>query len=226
MRGIKQNLYHEIYHGGMGIIMEQENHTSVEQDDDKKSSGKYVFECQKSGQCCQDRDSVVVGLSDLERWNKDLTLPSLYPYLVIELVNDSFIQISLKKNPGDAGEVQKGCPLYDEENKICNIYFSMPHFCNSFPLGYDGHNYYIKDRSCPGLGKGNMTEESLKKARETAREDFEAQVTTSMLLPVIHGLTMGFILDQSKKRLDELSPEQKKKLDELLGKGEEKEQTD
>ena len=182
----------------------------------KKGAGKYIFECQKCGRCCEEKDFVAVTLSDFERWNMDLTLPSLYPYLGLELVDESFVRLSLRKNRFEEGEKNKGCPLYDGQNKICNIYFSMPLFCGSYPLGYDGHNFYIKDRSCPGIDKGTMTPDLLKKARDEAKQDLLAQVNTSMLLPVIQGLVMGFILEQSKKRFDKLSPEQRKQLDEIL----------
>ena len=57
----------------------------------------------------------------------------------------------------------------------------------------------------------------------SAKDDFEARVSSQLLLPIIHGLTMAFILDQSKKRIDELTPEQKDKLNKILGKQENKE---
>jgi Fe-S-cluster containining protein len=192
-------------------------------EDTKKESGKYVFQCQKCGQCCERVDSVVVSLADLKRWGGDLTLPSLFPYLTIELKNDNFIQISLKKPESAEGEPQNGCPLYDENNKICNIHFSMPLYCGSYPLGFDGKNYFLKDKECQGLGKGQMTQEDLKSTRDSAKDDFEARVSSQLLLPVIHGLTMAFILDQSKKRIDELTPEQKDQLNKILGKEENKE---
>lgn len=192
-------------------------------EDPKKESGKYVFQCQKCGKCCESVESLVVSFADLKRWSSDLTLPSLFPYLTIELKKDNFIQISLKKPESLEGEPQNGCPLYDENNKICNIHFSMPLYCSSYPLGFDGKNYFLKDKECQGLGKGQITQEELKSARDSAKEDFEARVSSSLLLPVIHGLTMAFILDQSKKRINELTPEQKDKLNEILGKHENKE---
>lgn len=196
---------------------------TIKDEEQKKDTGRYVFQCQKCAKCCERVDSVVVSLADLKRWSNDLTLPSLFPYLTIELKNDNFIQISLKKPESPGGEPQNGCPLYDENNKICNIHFSMPLYCSSYPLGFDGKNYFLKDKECQGLGKGEMTQEDLKSARDTAKEDFEARVNSSLLLPVIHGLIMAFILNQSKKRIDELTPEQKDKLNEILGKQEKNE---
>jgi Fe-S-cluster containining protein len=195
----------------------------IKGEEQKKEGGRYVFQCQKCGICCESTDSVVVSLADLKRWSNDLTLPSLFPYLIMEIKNDNYIQISLKKPDSPEGIPQNGCPLYDENNKICNIHFSMPLYCSSYPLGFDGKSYFLKDKDCQGLGKGQMTQEELGSARNFAKEDFESRVGTSLLLPIIHGLTMAFILNQSKKRIDELTTEQKDKLNEILGKPENKE---
>ncbi|UCE74141.1 MAG: hypothetical protein JSV56_00170, partial [Methanomassiliicoccales archaeon] len=92
--------------------------------------------------------------------------------------------------------------------------------CKSFPLGYDGDKYFLKDKSCPGIGCGKMSEETLKKARCDAKEDFEARVSTAMLLPVINGLALKFLMEQSKKQIERLSENQKEKLKEIMGEGE------
>jgi Fe-S-cluster containining protein len=206
-------------------LSENENTDDTEKEskiNNEKSQSKYVFECQKCGECCESRESIVVSLEDLKRWNKDMTLPSLFPFLTLELLDNDSLQLSLKKPDPEDGKPQNGCPLYDETNKICNIYFSMPLFCSSYPLGYDGKHFFIKDGSCPGLGKGKMTPESLKSAREVAISDFEARVSTTMLLPLIQGLSLKFALDQSRKEMEKLTPEQKEKLSEVFGKGFEK----
>jgi Fe-S-cluster containining protein len=209
----------EIVEGSIKMENETEkNKDNENSDEQKKESGKYVFECQKCGQCCESTESVSVSLADLNKWSMDMTLPSLYQFLTIELKGENYIQISLKQPESPDLSPKIGCPLYDKTNKICNIYFSMPLFCNSYPLGYDGNNFYLKDKTCKGLNKGQMTQKKLKEARKAAKEDFEARVFTSSLLPLIHGLTMGFILEQSKKQMDELTDDQKNKLNEILGK--------
>ena len=198
--------------------MSAENNTENEPEKEKISPGKYVFECQRCGQCCEKSDSVVVSMADLERWSKDVTLPSLYQFLTMEIKDEDYIQVSLKKPESQEGKAESGCPLYDRENKLCNIYFSIPLYCKSFPLGYDGNKYFIKDKSCPGIGKGTMSEKTLGEAREAAKQDFEARVSTALLLPLIQGLAMKFIMEQSKKQIDSLTDEQKEKLREILGK--------
>jgi hypothetical protein len=88
-------------------------------------------------------------------------------------------------------------------------------------LGYDGDKYFLKDASCPGIGNGVMSEKYLAEARGSAKDDFEARVSTALLLPVIHGLTFKFIMEQSKKHIENLTEDQKEKLRDVLGKGEE-----
>ena len=184
----------------------------------KNGHGKYVFECQRCGRCCEKKTSVVVNIADLKKWSSDVTMPSLFPYLAIENINDEYTQISLKKPASDEGKTEPGCPVYDAENKLCNIYYSMPLYCKSFPLGYDNERYFLKDSTCPGVGKGSMDAETLKDARNTAKEDFEARVSTTLLLPVLHTLVFRFILGESKKQIDTLSEEQKEKLKGIFGK--------
>lgn len=214
---IKEEKEVEKTEGELEISETKENVKKKEKGKTSKDQGKYVFECQKCGQCCEKKDSVVVSMADLERWNKDMTLPSLFPFLTIEVKNDDFVQISLKKLDSKEGKTEKGCPLYDEENKICNIYFSMPLYCKSFPLGYDGERFFLKDKNCPGIGKGKMSEQALKEARETAKEDFEARVSTTLLLPVINSLAVKFLMEQSKKQIENLTDEQKDKLRDIFG---------
>jgi Fe-S-cluster containining protein len=186
----------------------------------EKSPGKYVFECQKCGECCEKKDSVIVSMADLQRWSEDVTLPSLFQYLTLEVKDGDYVQISLMNAESEEGESESGCVMYDKENKICNIYFSMPLYCKSFPLGYDGDKYFLKDASCPGIGKGVMSEKSLGEARKIAKDDFEARVSTALLLPVIHGLTFKFIMEQSKKHIENLTENQKEKLRGVLGEDE------
>jgi Fe-S-cluster containining protein len=198
-----------------------ETQNKDDEENSKKGKGRYVFECQRCGECCEKKESVIVSISDLERWNKDMTLPSLYPFLTMQL-KDDYVEVCLKKPEGEKDT--SGCPLYDPENKLCNIYYSMPLYCKSFPLGYDGKSYFLKDKGCPGIGKGKMTDDRLIEARSSAKDDFEARVSTAMLLPVIQGLAVKFLLEQSKKQMESLTDEQKEKLREVFG--EEDEGTD
>jgi Fe-S-cluster containining protein len=108
------------------------------------------------------------------------------------------------------------CPMYDATNKLCNIYHSLPLECKAFPLGYNGKNYYIKDKSVPGLGNGIMTKDRLIDDRNAAKTDFDARIDSQMMVSVLYSLFMQNILEQQKKVMDEMPEDKRKQLDELL----------
>jgi Fe-S-cluster containining protein len=119
----------------------------------------------------------------------------------------------------DANEDGIGtCPFYDDENKMCNIYFTMPVFCKTFPLSFDGKKYYKSDPSCPGIGKGEMTKEKLAEMRETAIRDFTERSETNIGMVPLQGLFIRYFMEQSQEQVDRLSKEDKQKLDELVKK--------
>ncbi|NHJ02419.1 MAG: YkgJ family cysteine cluster protein [Candidatus Heimdallarchaeota archaeon] len=191
----------------------QESTTSEEKGEQKK---KYVFNCTKCGQCCEKREIVPVTLSDIRNWTHSGIINSVFPYLKFR---------TIQRKEGDKPQEllalglvgqEKGCPMYDNENKLCNIYHSMPHECKAFPLGYNGQNYYIKDKSVPGLGNGTMTKEKLIQDRDWARMDWEARLENQMTLPLLYSLFMQNLLEQQQKAMEEMPEEKRKQLDELL----------
>ncbi len=66
-----------------------------------------------------------------------------------------------------------------------------------------------------------MSNETLTEARDSAKKDFNARVSTALVLPAMHGLVMGFLLEQSKKQVDKLTEDQKEQLKAILGQKEE-----
>ncbi len=119
----------------------------------------------------------------------------------------------------DEDENGKGtCPFYDEENKICNIYFTLPLFCKTFPLYFNGEKYYVSDPTCPGIGKGEMTKEKLQEMRNTSVQDFNERADTTIALIPLQGLFIRHFMKQSQDQIDKMSAEDKDKLDDLLKK--------
>jgi hypothetical protein len=106
--------------------------------------------------------------------------------------------------------------MYDPENKLCNIYHSMPLHCRSFPLGWNGSNFFIKDRECQGIGRGEMTTERLKGHREAARQELEARRECGILMPSLQGIFTRFFVEASTRTLEAMSDEDRRKLEELL----------
>lgn len=195
-----------------------------QQTEKSKKRPKFKFECIKCGQCCQNRGPIPVTYEDLARWTQQGGFMSIIlPHLKLqsfseedELSKIAMIPVIKMK---DADENGRGtCPFYDEENQVCNIYFTLPIFCKTFPLSYNGEKFYVSDNSCPGLGQGSMTKEKLKKMRENAIQDYNQRTATTLAMIPIQGLFIKHFMEETQKTADRLSEEDQEKLDELIKK--------
>ncbi|MHA1974190.1 MAG: YkgJ family cysteine cluster protein [Candidatus Hodarchaeales archaeon] len=175
---------------------------------------KYIFNCTKCGQCCEKREFVPVTITDLKIWTTTGVINAVFPHLKFRTyqTEDKNQYVSLVIQGGEGG-----CALFDKENRLCNIYHSMPLECKAFPLGYNGKNYYIKDKSVPGLGNGSMTKERLIEDRDNARADFQAKLENQMILPLLYSLFMQNLIDEQQKVMKNMPEEKRKQLEELLG---------
>ncbi len=201
----------------LDLEKEEEEVQSAEASEKKEAEKKkYVFNCTKCGQCCEKREIVPVTLTDIRNWTQSGIINSVFTHLKLRT-----IQIKEGDKPqelialGLVGK-EKGCPMYDKENKLCNIYHSMPLECKAFPLGFNGQNYYIKDNTVPGLGNGTMTKEKLIQDRDNARMDWDARLENQMILPLFYSLFMQNLLEQQQKAMEDMPEEKRKQLDELL----------
>ena len=190
-------------------------------EDGSKTPPKFIYECVRCGHSCADRNFVEVTLADLRTWTEDQTLASLFPYLRLLAVGRPYLDVVLASDDGikalEEGDQRfAGCPMYDAENKLCNIYHSMPLYCRSFPLGFNGSNYYVKDKECSGIGQGEMTKERLQAHREAARAELDARRECGMLLPSLQGLFTRFFVEASGRALEAMSPEDRKHLEEIF----------
>ena len=195
---------------------EEKAANTSEPKDEKPKKKKYIFNCTKCGECCKKREFVPVSFADIRNWTANGTINSVFPHLKIhtfpaQVGGETREAISLVL----AG-AEKGCPMFDHENKLCNIYHSMPLECKAFPLGFNGQNYVVKDKSVPGLGIGTMTKEQLISDRDNARLDYEAKVETQMLLPLTYSLFMKNLLEQQQKIRDEMPEDKRQQLEDLL----------
>ncbi len=195
-----------------------------EETEEKGKPSKFKFECQKCGACCQNRDAIPVTFSDLARWTKQGSFMTIIlPHLELKGVSDEDQLGQLALIPyikmKDEDENGKGnCPFFDDENKICNIYFTIPLFCKTFPLYFNGEKYYVSDPTCLGINKGEMTKEKLLEMRNTAVQDFNERADTTIAMIPLQGLFIRHFMKQSQEQINKMSDEDKKKLDELLKK--------
>jgi Fe-S-cluster containining protein len=106
--------------------------------------------------------------------------------------------------------------LYDLEKSECTLGDNRPLSCRSFPLGYNGKNYVIVDMDCPGLGQGSMTAENLALMRDTARAVYKSKQQTQHILPMLENLFIRKMTLESQKAMEELTPEQREELKNIL----------
>ncbi|MHA1681320.1 MAG: YkgJ family cysteine cluster protein [Promethearchaeota archaeon] len=114
----------------------------------------------------------------------------------------------------ESSSTEKGkCPMYNLESKKCLIWADRPLYCRSFPLGYDGVNFFIKMDDCPGINSvESMGKELLKQMREDAKKEFEGKRLLGIVLPILQGIVMRTMQEDQMKMLSKLSPEQMEKL--------------
>jgi len=190
----------------------------------EEKSHKFKFECTRCGACCQDRERIPVTFTDLARWTKQGSFMSIIlPHLELGSISeeDDIAKIALVPyiKMKDEDENGKGtCPFFDSENKMCNIYFTLPINCKTFPLSYNGEKFYISDSTCPGIGQGKMTTDNLKIMRQNAMLDFNQRADTTIAMIPLQGMFIRHFMKQSEESMKGLTPEDQAKLDDLIKK--------
>ena len=182
---------------------------------------KFIYECVRCGHSCQDRNVLVITLRDIKHWVEDQTLEAIYGHIRLVDIGMPFLEPALASEEGlkafrEGDKEQRGCPLYDKDNRLCNIYSSMPLACRAFPLAYDGERFLVRDRECKGLGQGEMTADRLKAHRDAAREEHEALLETAMLIPAMQGMFTKHFWEESNRTLEAMSDEDRKKIEDVL----------
>ena len=202
---------------------------SKENNKDEQKPPKFRFECTKCGTCCQNRNAIPVTFTDLARWTQSGSLMQIVlPHLELQSFSeeDELSKIALTPviKMKDADEKGIGiCPFYDVDNKICNIYFTLPINCKTFPLSYNGQKFYVSDPTCEGIGKGDMTKEKLLEMRGEAVKDYNQRAETTIAMVPLQGLFIRHMMEQTQSQVDRLSKEDKDRLDEIIKKSQEPE---
>ena len=177
-------------------------------DKEKIETPKFIYNCVRCGQYCSSVDGVPVTLQDLLRWQASGDLGRLVTHLGLDMVS-GFPRLVLKPSEGE----ERGCPVYDVESKDCGLYADLPLNCQAYPLGFNGEKYFVIDQACQGLGEGEMTTDKLRAQRDAARAEHEARSSSAATLPVMYGLVMRELMDQSRQAMESMTPEQKTELE-------------
>ncbi len=177
-------------------------------DKKKKEAPKFIYNCVRCGQYCSSVDGVPVTLQDLLRWQANGELGRLVSHLGLD-TSSGFPRLVLKPPEGR----ERGCPVYDTESKDCGLYTDLPLNCQAYPLGFNGEKYFVVDQACQGLGEGEMTADKLRAQRDVARAEHRARSSSAATLPVMYGLVMRELMDQSRQAMESMTPEQKADLE-------------
>jgi len=187
---------------------------------------KYNFKCLGQDcdtQACHTRTQVRVTFGDVARWTTQGQIASVAGRILLTMdVEDPtmYALVLLPKHMKSDPE-KLACSFYDEENKLCKINSFKPISCQTYPLEYDGKKFYVSDKDCPGVGKGEKTKEALQEAKTLAERDYNERMYTRHLLPGIYTIIVNNVMIQTEAAKRELSEEDRAKLEEIQTKMEE-----
>ncbi|MDF1537863.1 MAG: hypothetical protein P1Q69_03065 [Candidatus Thorarchaeota archaeon] len=184
---------------------------------------KYNFKClgqECETQACHTRHQVRVTIGDLSRWTSQNQLNYVLGGVGIfpDAEDDKMLTMAMFPKPLKGDPEKKACIFYNEESKSCNIAYFKPISCRTYPLEYDGSKYYVSDKNCLGVGKGEVTKESLKVAKELAEQDYNERMTTRHVLPAFYNVIMNMIALQNQVAMGALSEEDRQALDKIMSK--------
>jgi Fe-S-cluster containining protein len=187
---------------------------------------KYNFKCLEQKcetKTCHIRPQVLVTIGDFVRWMNHDYIMNILPGINIhmpESEHDSFYLETLRK-PLESNPDSTACIFYNEQANSCEIRYDRPISCQTFPLEFDGQKYVLSSKDCPGVGKGEVTKEALQEARSVAEKEFNERRETTAALPAIYSVMMTQMMKQSAQALQNLSEEDRKKMDEIIAKSKE-----
>ncbi|MFW9846981.1 MAG: YkgJ family cysteine cluster protein [Candidatus Thorarchaeota archaeon] len=190
---------------------------------DEKDKAKYRFKCLEQ-KCdtrdCHIRPHVNVTLGDLSRWSIQGYIGNIISGLQVvppESENEPMTIETLRKPLKDDAD-NTACVFFDEEANGCIIRYSRPISCRTFPLEYNGSKFVLSSKNCPGVGKGEVTKDALKEAKELAEKDYNERVESITALPAVYTLIMAPMIRQSTEAMERMTEEDRKKMDEILSK--------
>ena len=182
---------------------------------------KYSFKCLEQEcdtKACHIRPSVNVTFGDLGRWASQNYLSQILPGVVLKLPEseEGSLVIEMARIPLKSDSEATACIFYHEEGNACRIRYSRPLSCKTFPLEYNGEKFFLSDKNCPGVGKGEVTKDALMELRGLAEQEYKERVETVIALPVVYSIIMNQMLRQSVEAMQNLSDEDRSKLDEIM----------
>ncbi|MCK5266101.1 MAG: YkgJ family cysteine cluster protein [Candidatus Thorarchaeota archaeon] len=184
---------------------------------------KYNFKCleqQCTTMACHIRPTINVTLGDLTRWSTQGYLMNILPGVSLRMPEseNDLISLELMRKPLKKDSEQTACIFFNEEANGCEIRYSRPLSCRAYPLEYNGEKYYLSSKDCPGVGQGEVSKEALQEARNLADQAFKERGETYTALPAVYSIIMTQMIRQSSEAMQNLSEDDRKKMDEIMSK--------
>lgn len=184
---------------------------------------KYSFKCleQKcTTKACHIRPMIDVTLGDLSRWTGQGYLMNILPGVTLKVPesDQDMISLVMMRKPLKSDPETTACVFYNEEANGCEIRYSRPLSCRAFPLEYNGEKFYLSTKDCPGVGQGEVSKEALQEARDLAVQLYKERGETMTALPAVYSIIMTQMIRQSAAAMQNLSEEDRKKMDEIMSK--------
>jgi len=126
---------------------------------------------------------------------------------------DDRIYLEMARRPLEEEPESTCCIFYNEKANGCEIRYSRPISCRTYPLEYNGEKYYLSGKDCPGVGQGEVSKEALQEARNLAEQEYRERIETDASLPAIYSIIMTELIRQSAEAMKKRSEEEKKETD-------------
>jgi Fe-S-cluster containining protein len=172
---------------------------------------KYSFKCleQKCNtKACHIRPHVNITIGDLGRWSSQGYLVNILAgvSLIMPESEEESLVLETARKPLEGEQEGTCCIFFNEKANGCEIRYSRPISCRTYPLEYNGEKYYLSSKDCQGVGQGEVSKEALQEASTLAEQEYRERQETEAALPAIYSVIMTELIKQSaearKKRAD------------------------
>ncbi len=192
---------------------------------------KYNFKCleQKcTTKACHIREHVTVTLGDLGRWTTQGYLMNILLGVSLKMPTseDDGIVLEMARKPLEEEPESTCCIFYNEKANGCEIRYSRPISCRTYPLEFNGEKYYLSSKDCPGVGQGEVSKEALQEARSVAEQEYRERVETDTALPAIYSVIMTELIKQSAEAMKKRAKEEKTETEDSVSQESENQPSD
>jgi Fe-S-cluster containining protein len=179
---------------------------------------KYNFKCleQKcTTKACHIRPQVAVTLGDLGRWTAQGYLMHILSGVSLGMPEseEDKITLSMARKPLEGDPESTSCIFYNEKANGCEIRYSRPISCRTYPLEFNGEKFYLSSKDCPGVGQGEVNKDALQEARSLAEQEYRERTETDAALPAVYSIIMTELIRQSAEAMKKRSEDEKKEAD-------------